>query len=447
MSAPAHRPDWLRDVPEDWPVALLRLLTRVESGHTPSRSHPKYWVPEECVHPWFTLADIWQLRDGRQKHIAETKERISDMGLAHSAARLLPAGTVALSRTASVGFSGIFAKPMATTQDFVNFVCGPRLLPDFLLWVLRGMKPEFDRLMRGSTHQTIYMPDLMQFRVPLPTQGMQRAIADFLDEKTAGIDALIEKKERLIALLAEKRAALIHQAVTKGLDPTVPMKPSGVPWIGDIPAHWETMAIKRFARRGSKTFTDGDWIESPYITEEGVRLIQTGNVGQGEYREKGFRYVSDDTFRSLRCTEVKPGDVLVCRLDGPVGRACLAPDLSVKMITSVDNAILKVADEHDARYLVYAMNLPRRLEWIVSLSQVGGGHRWRISRSALGDLVLPAPPREEQERVSEVLDEAWGRTKAAVSRLELQVERLREYRQALITAAVTGQLDIAGAAA
>ncbi len=82
--------------------------------------------------------------------------------------------------------------------------------------------------------------------------------------------------------------------------------------------------IKRCARPGRRAFTDGDWIESPYITENGVRLIQTGNVGIGRYKEQGFRYVSEETFTELACTEVDPNDVLICRLDGPVGRACLA---------------------------------------------------------------------------------------------------------------------------
>src|SRR5690606_17290765 len=107
----------------------------------------------------------------------------------------------------------------------------------------------------GTAQRVLNLGDLKNFQLPTPELASQRAIADFLDRKTAAIDALIEKKERLIALLAEKRAALIHQAVTKGLDPTVPMKPSGIPWIGDIPAHWSVMAIKRFARPGNKTFT------------------------------------------------------------------------------------------------------------------------------------------------------------------------------------------------
>src|SRR5699024_2585708 len=118
-----------------------------------SRSKSEYW--ENCHIPWFSLADVWQLRDGKQMYLGDTAEKISDLGLANSAADLLPAGTVILSRTASVGFSGIMPIPMATTQDFVNWIPGPSLASEYLLFTFRAMAAEFDRLKMGSTHKTI----------------------------------------------------------------------------------------------------------------------------------------------------------------------------------------------------------------------------------------------------------------------------------------------------
>jgi type I restriction enzyme S subunit len=116
--------EWLGDVPEHWGVMPIGRAARLESGHTPSRLHPEYW--EHCTVPWFTLADIWQIREAGADYIYETKEKVSEVGLANSAARVLPKGTVMLSRTASVGFSAIMGVDMATTQDFANWVCGPR---------------------------------------------------------------------------------------------------------------------------------------------------------------------------------------------------------------------------------------------------------------------------------------------------------------------------------
>jgi type I restriction enzyme S subunit len=159
---------WADEVPAYWDVAKICLVARLESGHTPSRLHPEYWEPDDCTIPWFALSDVWQLREGVQEYLDDTKEKISPRGMANSAARLLPAGTVVLSRTASVGFSGIMSKPMATTQDFANWVCGPRLQPEYLLYALRAMEDEFQRMTMGSTHQTIYMPDIRRLSIPVP---------------------------------------------------------------------------------------------------------------------------------------------------------------------------------------------------------------------------------------------------------------------------------------
>src|SRR5262245_59129811 len=103
-------------------------------------------------------------------------------------------------------------------------------------------------------------------------------------------------------------------------------KDSGILWLREIPVHWTTLKVKHLVRKSRGSFTDGDWIESPYITTDGIRLIQCGNIGTGKYVEQGYRYVSEDTFRSLNCSEVLPGDVLVCRMRSSAhiraGRAC-----------------------------------------------------------------------------------------------------------------------------
>ncbi len=207
---------WLGEIPEHWDVVPTKFIARLESGHTPSRKAPEYW--EDCTIPWFGLADVWQLRDGRQEYVDETNEKISALGLAHSAARLLPRGTVILSRTASVGFSAIMATDMATTQDFVNWVCGPRIRPEYLLYVLRSMTQEFQRITMGSTHQTIYMPDVARFCTPLPPLAEQDRIVRSIREQTKTVDALTDKVREAIDSLRELRSALISAAVTGKID-------------------------------------------------------------------------------------------------------------------------------------------------------------------------------------------------------------------------------------
>ena len=181
------------------------------------------------------------------------------------------------------------------------------------------------------------------------------------------------------------------------LPPYSAYKPSGVDWLADMPAQWDVVRISRIARDGKNSFTDGDWIEVPYITDNGVRLIQTGNVGIGKYREQGFRYIDPVSFDELNCTEVYPGDILICRLADPVGRACLAPKLGIRMITSVDVCILKPSEKFYAKYVVYLLSANGYLDFVKSIAR--GSTRSRISRSMLGAIKIPSPPLSEQRAI------------------------------------------------
>jgi len=212
----ASHVQWLGDIPANWRTSRIKFVARLRSGHTPSRQHPEYW--ENCTIPWFGLADVWQIRDGRTEYVRETAERVSELGLANSAARLLPMGTVLLSRTASVGFSAIAGVDMATTQDFANWVCGPDLRPEYLLYVLRSMQGEFQRMTMGSTHQTIYMPDVGRLVTPIPPLEEQDRIVAFVRSNTTRIDTLIARVEAAALRLTELRTALISAAVTGQID-------------------------------------------------------------------------------------------------------------------------------------------------------------------------------------------------------------------------------------
>ena len=208
--------EWLGEIPAHWEAKRTKFAADLHSGHTPSRQNPEYWG--NCTIPWFGLADVWQIRGGRVEYVHETAEKISESGLAHSAARLLPRDTVILSRTASVGFSAILGVDMATTQDFVNWVCGTSLRPRYLLFVFRAMGQEFRRLTMGSTHQTIYMPDVGRFSTPIPPLPEQDEIVAFIVKESSFIDSLIGKVRKAINHLEYFRTALISAAVTGQID-------------------------------------------------------------------------------------------------------------------------------------------------------------------------------------------------------------------------------------
>jgi type I restriction enzyme, S subunit len=213
LTTSKSRLPWLEALPSAWPVIKLTLIARLGSGHTPSRHHPEWW--QEATIPWVTTGEVQQMRQDRIEYVFETRERISELGLAHSSAELHPAGTVVLCRTASAGFSAIMGVPMATSQDFVTWSCGPLLRPRYLLLCLRAMRQDLlGRLAMGSTHQTIYVSDIESIRVPLPPVAQQDQIVENTWSKLKETDQLIDHLAHQIELLHERREALITAAVT-----------------------------------------------------------------------------------------------------------------------------------------------------------------------------------------------------------------------------------------
>ena len=203
---------WATMIPMGWQSVKLGHFARMGSGHTPSRSHSEWW--EDCTIPWITTGEVSQVRDDRREVLNETRECISEVGMANSSAELHRKGTVALCRTASAGYSAVMGQDMATSQDFVTWICGPDLDPFYLLWCLRAMRSDLlGRLAMGSTHKTIYVPDLQALRIPLPPRGEQLRVVAKIRASNAAIDTAIDVIDRQTHLLAERRQALITAAV------------------------------------------------------------------------------------------------------------------------------------------------------------------------------------------------------------------------------------------
>lgn len=171
-----------RSAPHGWRWKRLTSIAKLESGHTPSRYHPEWWGGDI---PWLALPDIREL-DGRVA--METSEFTNEQGIEHSSARVLPADTVCLSRTASVGFVTIMGRPMATSQDFVNWVCGSELDAEFLLLLLMASRRYIRSLSSGAIHKTVYMPTVNAFEVCIPSPSEQKRIAKIVQEQLSGVE-------------------------------------------------------------------------------------------------------------------------------------------------------------------------------------------------------------------------------------------------------------------
>ena len=441
---PACKPSgvpWIRCVPAHWEVAMVKQNYAIQLGKM-LQTRPN--SPADVEIPYLKAQHVqwFHVRTTDPPKMWASQHDIDQFGVA--------SGDLLVCEGGEGGRCGIL-KQEADGYIIQNAL--HRVRPreqsrnDYLQYVMSSIAATgwFDALNNKATIAHFTSEKFGSLKVPIPPLPEQTAIVRFLDYADQRIRRYIRAKQKLIALLEEQKQGIIHQAVTGQIDvrtdqPYPAYKPSGIEWLGDVPAHWNTAKIKSLTRPGYKTFVDGDWIESPYITPDGIRLIQTGNIGIGEYKEKGFRYISEETFRSFGCTEIMLGDVLICRLGEPVSRACIAPNLGGRMITSVDVCILKLSDEVNAQFLVYSMSSRYYLDWVGSL--VRGSTRDRVSRSMLGSFSVPFPPLAEQTAIARYLDKATADIDTDIFRAHRQIELLQEYRTRLIADVVTGKLDV-----
>jgi type I restriction enzyme, S subunit len=291
-----------------------------------------------------------------------------------------------------------------------------------------------------STIQNVSAERYASLFLPLPSLGEQHAIVAFLDRETARVDALIAKKERLIELLQEKRAALITRTVTRGLDPTVPTKDSGVEWLGQIPAHWETHELRRLTRRGT-TITYGIVQAGPDI-EDGVPYIRASDMAGESLPKTGYQKTSPQIDAAYRRSKVSAGD-LVIAIRATVGKALLVPDYLDGANLTQGTAKVSPGEGLLTRYLLAALQSLSVQQRFEALSK--GATFREITLHMLRRVAIPVPPLVEQEEIVHLLDTNVARMDALVAKVREAIERLKELRTALISAAVTGKIDVRAA--
>jgi type I restriction enzyme S subunit len=251
----------------------------------------------------------------------------------------------------------------------------------------------------------------------------------------------------VIALLNEQKQAIIHRAVTRGLDPSVPLKPSGIPWLGDIPRHWEVVALGRLCTaRCDGPFGSG--LKSMHYTDSGVRVIRLQNIGNGEFRDRGGAFISEEHYATLGDHGVSEGDLLVAGLGDdkiPAGRACIAPpELGLAMVKA-DCFRFRLR----ARRAIPAF-IAKHLSATAAAATAclsTGATRLRINLSATAARSVALPPVEEQQSIIDFIGDANAPVDTAITHLDREIELLREYSARLIADVVTGKLDVREAAA
>jgi type I restriction enzyme S subunit len=276
---------------------------------------------------------------------------------------------------------------------------------------------------------------LAAIRIQKPPIEEQSAIAAFLDGQVTKIDALIAKKERVIELLQEERSALITRAVTKGLDPNVPMKDSGVEWLGEIPAHWTIKPLTKYVVE--KSDYRG---KTPEKVPDGVFLVTARNVRMGwiDY-ECSTEFVAEHEYRQImRRGLPRVGDILFTT-EAPLGNVALVDREDVALAQRIIRFRMD-AQHFESRFTLFAMMSDYFQSQLISLST--GSTAEGLKASKLPMLRLIAPPLTEQCAVVNFLERETLKIAGLMTKIKAAIDRLRELRTALISAAVTGKIDV-----
>jgi type I restriction enzyme S subunit len=427
--------DWLSEIPSHWDPTRLRFLLEI----SPSKSEVRNLADgtEVSFVPMEAVKENGGLNLGETEELEEVVDgytyfRDGDVLVA----KITPCfenrkGALASELANGIGFG---------TTELHVLRPGPELNARFLYYAT--MSHPFRKIgestMYGAGGQKRVSDDFIEnLRWPIPSLPEQRAIAAFLDRETERIDALIEKKEELIDLLEEKRTTLISRVVTKGLDADVEMKDSGVEWLGEIPAHWESSRLKWCTRQKSSIcygiVQPGDHVE------DGVPFVQTTNISTGTFELDHLQRTTQEIAAEYSRSRLETGDVIL-GIRASIGSAYVVPKELEGANLSRGIARIAVNDEVQAEYLKFYLS-SNHAENYWSLAQQGATFN-EVSIANVRELSVPIPPLDEQYQIANYLTKRTERIDGLIGKVDEAIGRLKEYRTALISAAVTGQIDV-----
>lgn len=423
---------WLGEVPEHWAVRRLKYVLRERDVRSSTGTEQLLRVSQFTGVTERRRTDGDEAPDTRAEtlvgyKLVEPEDLVINIMLAWN-------GSMGVSR-----FSGI-ASPAYCVYRF-NALAEPWYFHHLLR--TPTYKARIKAVSTGvvDSRLRLYSDDLYRLEGMLPPRGEQAAIVRFLDYADRRIRRYIRAKQKLIRLLEEQKQAIIHRAVTRGLDPNVCLKPSGVEWLGDVPEHWEIVALRRVLKR----LVDCEHKTAPAVEQSDYRVVRTSAVRNGQLRWSGTYCTSPEAFKNWTQRALpEPGDVIFTR-EAPAGEACLVPD-GAKVCLGQRTVLMKLRrDEYDARFLVYMIYFgPPRLR--IQLASQGStvGH---FNMDDIGWMKVLVPPLAEQQLIVSAIERDTASLTEAAERAEREIDLLRECRTRLIADVVTGKLDVREAAA
>jgi type I restriction enzyme S subunit len=353
-----------------------------------------------------------------------------------AAPKIADCGTWLISVRAPVGELNFADRDYGIGRGLAGIKAGT-IDPDYLGYVLRNGVQQLRSRSTGSTYEGISTSQLGELLIPSPDIRTQRAVADFLDHETARIEQLIAKKERLNLMIRQKQQALMDQLITGGLSTNHHRKPVSVPWLSDVPSHWSVLPVKRVL---ASPITDGPH-ETPEFVDDGVMFISAESIQNGEIdfdRRRGNITTEANLFYSRKYSPIS-GDIYIVKSGATTGKSAMVRDFTDFNIWS-PLAVLRPAESISGDYLLLVVR-SSPFQRAIALNWSWGTQQ-NIGMGDLERIAIPVPPREEQEWIAQHYANKTRSISETITRNSKSIGLLREYRSSLITAAVTGQIDV-----
>ncbi|RZG77507.1 restriction endonuclease subunit S [Acinetobacter sp. WCHAc060025] len=427
--------EWLGEIPSHWEMwKLSHAYNEIGSGTTPSTSNEENF---EGDIPWVTTGEL------RENVILDTKKKVSQRTIElFPTLRKYPSGSIAIAMYgATIGRLGIFGVEATTNQACCVMTSSKVLNNKYLFYWLQAFKNEIIQLSSGGGQPNINQEKVASLKISAPIIKDQIKIANFLDHETAKIDSLIAKQEKLIELLKEKRQAVISHAVTKGLNPDVTMKDSGVEWLGQVPEHWKCIKIKHI----TTTFEQG-WspqCDSRPAESHEYGVLKVGCVNGGSFRSFENKALPPELEPRLQYL-IQKDDLLISRANTKelVGSASVVDGDYPNLILCDKLYRLRFSKNVLPEMVSLYLSIGTIREQI-ELGATGASHSMQnIGQDTIKELYYLLPPYDEALNILESIKQSNQKIDELTRKAESAIQLMQERRTALISSAVTGKINV-----
>lgn len=423
--------NWLGEIPAHWEARPLKRLGDLRAG-AGFPEDEQGATSEEL--PYFKVGDMSSVGNEREMRLCQ--HTVSVATARRLRASVIPPGAIVFAKVGAallLNRRRLLTLPSCIDNNMMAFV--PRACDTtWALYWLRGL--DMGRLANPGAVPSVNEGQMRETPTAVPPLREQRAIAAFLDRETTKVDALVVKKERLIELLLEKRTALVTQAVTQGIDADAPMKDSRVEWLGTVPSHWSVKPLKYFLRA---PLAYGVLKPDKYAGADGIALIRILDVESGQVHRHALERISVTQSNEFRRTVLAQGD-LVVSVVGTIGRAFIVPASLAGANLSRALARIQLSPGLEPHFLEYCFSSRAFLSFSESIPT--GTAQRVLNLEDLAEYFIATPYAAEQRFIAVFLDRETAKLDTLIAKVREAIARLQELRTALISAAVTGKIDV-----